>query len=99
MTPTRALTHLWNGIPSGDNKNGIILIFKKGQYKRLKEAPFSHTYIYWLNMPDQHYYVGEFFVGKIVANYDNWDVRVLSNGLVELKCDWKLALNKDVVGK
>ena len=79
--------------PSGDNKFGAL-------DSEVTRAPFSsHTYIYWLDMPDQYEYVGERFLGKCVSNYDNWQIRVLPDAFVELQCNWKLPLNKDVVGK
>lgn len=78
--------------PSGDNKYGAI-------DTKLSQAPFKHILIYWLGMPDQSQYACEFFIRKMVENYANWRTRILDDGSVELECDWKLALNKEVVGK
>jgi hypothetical protein len=78
--------------PDGSDKYAAI-------DSRMQRQAFSAPYIYWLNMPDQHLYIGEFFIAKIVAQINTWQVRVLPDGLVELVCDWSLILNKDAAGK
>lgn len=66
---------------------------------KMQSSPFSAPYIYWLNMPDQYRDVGEFFIAKIVAQFNTWQLRILPDGLVELKCDWSLILNRSAPGK
>jgi len=78
--------------PDGSDKYAAI-------DSKMQRTAFSAPYIYWLSMPDQHLYVGEFFIAKIVAQFNTWQVRVLPDGFVELVCDWSLVLNRNTPGK
>jgi hypothetical protein len=78
--------------PDGTNKAGAV-------DSEMQRQPFSAPYIYWLSLPQQYLYFGEGFLGKLVSEFNTWQLRTLPEGLVELTCDFKSPLDTDVTGR